>query len=72
MKTTIKLTNTKRMTVQPCKTGGVIVEYTNPNALFVQAAFFTLQLTPDQAGALIFALEQACEANETANQREAV
>lgn len=69
MKTTIKLTTTKTLTVQPCKTGGVIVEINNPHALHVLASHVTLQLTPDQAGALIFALEQVCEANETAALR---
>lgn len=71
MKTTIKLTTTKRLTVQPCKTGGVIVELDNPNALHVLASHITLQLTMDQAGALIFALEQAAEAAQIAQERAA-
>lgn len=62
MKTTIKITNAKRLIVEPCKkTGGVILET-------VQGLNFTSaepwHLTPDQCGALIFGLEQALEAHQ--------
>jgi hypothetical protein len=70
MKTTIKLTTSKAMTVQPCKTGGVILEVNNPHALHVLASNITIQLTPDQVGALIFALEMCIEGSpETLNDR---
>jgi hypothetical protein len=68
MKTTIKLTQQSRMTVYPAKSGeGVQIAIEG-----IQETVAVLNLTPDMAGALIFALEQACEANETASQREAV
>lgn len=68
MKNTIKLTTSQAITVQPSKAGGVTVELSTPHALHVLATHITLHLTPDQCGALIFALEQACEANETRAQ----
>lgn len=71
MKSTIKLTTSKSITVQPCKTGGVIVELNNPHSLHVLAERMTMQLTPDQCGALLFAIEQAAEAAEVANYRMA-
>lgn len=58
MKSTIKLTPSKSVTVQPCKLGGVTIDL-GPHTEI-------LSLTPDQCGALIFALEAACEANEVA------
>lgn len=67
MKTTIKMTPQSRMTVAPAKCGdGVQIAIEG-----IQETVAVLNLTPDMAGALIFALEQACEANEKANQREA-
>ena len=69
MKTTIKMTTNKSITVQPCKTGGVVMEIINQGALHVLAVQTTLQLTPDQIGALIFGLEAAEEAAQIAQQR---
>jgi hypothetical protein len=71
MKSTIKLTTSKSLTVQPCKTGGILIELDNPNALHALAAHTTLQLTMDQAGALLFAIEQAAEAASIADHRMA-
>lgn len=68
MKTTIKLTQQSRLTVYPAKSGeGLHIAIEG-----IQETVAVLNLTPDMAGALIFALEQACEANEKASQREAV
>jgi hypothetical protein len=68
MKSTIKITKQSRLTVSPDKAGeGVQIAIEG-----IQETVAVLYLTPDMAGALIFALEQACEANEKANQREAV
>lgn len=62
MKTTIKITTTRAIVVQPCKTGGILlaVEDRNGEAASIEA----LTLTNDQAGALVFALESAFEAQE--------
>lgn len=65
MKSTIKLTKQSRLTVYPAKTGeGVHIAIEG-----IQETVAVLNLTPDMAGALIFALEQACEANELAAAR---
>ncbi len=66
MKSTIKLTPSKSVTVQPCKLGGVTIDL-GPHTEI-------LSLSPDQCGALIFALEAACEvaalgSDETLNDR---
>lgn len=58
MKTTIKLTPGKSLTVEPCaKRGGVIA--TLGLELFGIKTSEAVHLTPDQCGALIFGLEQA-------------
>jgi hypothetical protein len=57
MKTTIKITTTRAIVVQPCKTSGRIlltVQDRNGEAASIEA----LTLTNDQAGALVFALEE--------------
>jgi hypothetical protein len=66
MKSTIKLNPSTRLTVQPCKTGGIILEI-SPAPTKTDAV--TFHLTPDQAGALIFGLEQAAEADSIAQDR---
>lgn len=71
MKSTIKLTPSKAVCVQPCKQGGVVLEITNRNALHVLATITTLHLMPDQCGALLFAIEQAAEAAGIAQERMA-
>ena len=71
MKSTIKLTPSKAVCVQPCKQGGVVLEITNKAALHVLATQTTLHLTPDQCGALLFAIEQAAEAAEVVQERVA-
>lgn len=48
-----------------------MLEITNKAALHVLATQTTLHLTPDQCGALLFAIEQAAEAAEVANYRMA-
>lgn len=70
MKSTIKLSKTRSVTVQPSKSepGHVSVIFENTASAIGQ---FGVNLTPDQAGALIFALEQVCEANELAAERAA-
>ena len=59
MKTTIKLTREKALTVEPCTKGGLVqlairygIQTTSLEGVF---------LTPDQAAALIFGLEMALE-----------
>ncbi len=67
MKTTIKLGHGYSLAVMPCKTGGLILEIT-PVPTVTNA--LTFHLTPDQAGALIFGLEQAAEADSIAQNRK--
>jgi len=69
MKTTIKLTEQMfdKVTVTP--RGGLAVIEAGPAP--TKSGSVVILLTPDQAGALIFALEQACEANELAAARAA-
>jgi hypothetical protein len=71
MKSTIKLTPSKAVCVQPCKQGGVVLEITNKNALHVLATITTIHLTQDQCGALLFAIEQAAEAADMMQMRAA-
>lgn len=59
MKSTIKLTTTRAIVVQPCKTGGVLLTIED-RAGQVRSAE-AIQLTNDQAGALVFAIESAYE-----------
>lgn len=68
MKTTIKLTTSTGLTVRPCKAGGVTIELTDRTGN-IPRLIHVMHLTQDMAGALIFALEQACETNELAAAR---
>lgn len=61
MKTTIAITKDKRLTVSPNKIGGITLE----TGIHNEPIFLTL----DQAGALIFALEQAADTIEIQQQR---
>lgn len=68
MKTTIK-TGTRQIVVEPSKTRrGSLMILVLPDPV---SAFFGMAviLTQDQAGALIFALEQAAEAAQMAQKR---
>ncbi len=69
MKSTIK-TGTRAITVQPSKLypGQVVIEIDEGRAVGLG---MSAMLTQDQAGALIFALEQAAEAAQIAQEREA-
>lgn len=61
MKSTICLTPSKRLTVQPCKLGGItleVVQGLSGGAKSIEA----FHIEPGQAGALLFAIEQAMEA----------
>lgn len=69
MKSTIKLTQNKSLIVQPCKGGGVTIDLACRFEFMEGPTAF--HLTPDQAGALIFALEQAAEAAQIAQERAA-
>lgn len=63
MKTTIKLTAGKSLTVEPCtKRGGVIA--TIAFEMFGIKSSESMHLTPDQCGALIFGLEEATPKDE--------
>lgn len=69
MKTTIK-TGSRQIIVQPCKTSrGSLLIQVLPDPLIEIGMAITL--TQDQAGALIFALEQAAEVAEMADRRVA-
>ena len=58
MKTTIKLTPGKSLTIEPCtKRGGVIA--TIAFELFGIKSTEAMHLTADQCGVLLFAVEQA-------------
>lgn len=65
MKTTIKLTPTKSLTVEPCKAGGILA--TVSFSMFGVTSSEAMHLTPDQCGALLFGVEQALE---TSDQRQ--
>ena len=57
VKTTIKLTASKRLEIQPCKrTGGVLVELVEG---LVYKSSEAIHLTADQVGAMIVGLEMA-------------
>ena len=64
MKSTIKLTTTRSITVHPTNQGLICVDIEEQGN---NVAW--LFLTQDQTGALIFALEQAAEAAEIAQDR---
>lgn len=67
MKSTIKLTTNKALIVQQCKGGGVTIELAcRFNYMEGPQAF---HLTQDQCGALLFAIEQAAEAAQIAQDR---
>lgn len=64
MKTTIKLSPTRALTVEPCRLSDmvcltVIEVITNSNDQKMTAVHDAIFLTPDQVGALIVGLEQA-------------
>lgn len=59
MKSTIKITTTRAIVIQPCKTGGILLTLEDRNGQVRSAE--AINLTPDQAGALVFALEAALE-----------
>lgn len=61
MKTTVKLTPSKSITVEPCKAGGVLA--TISFEMFGVKTSEPIHLTPDQVGALLFGMEQAAEAS---------
>lgn len=60
VKTTIKLSASKSVEIEPCKRGGVIVTL----SMFRVVIGEPMHLTPDQCGELIFGLEQAINAND--------
>ncbi len=68
MKTTVKISATRSIIIQPAQ-GGVSLQsvFVNPTGEVI--CNLLAVLTPDQAGALIFAIEQACEANEISAAR---
>lgn len=73
MKTTIK-TGSRQIIVQPCKTsrGSLLVQVLpGAHAIDFNAIGMAITLTQDQAGALIFALEQAAEVAEMTDRRVA-
>lgn len=64
MMTTVKLSATRRIVVEP-REGGVMLELNRKEADGLNFQLYAV-LTPDQCGALIFALEQACEVGQLA------
>lgn len=69
MITTVKLSATRRIVVEP-REGGVMLEINRKDADGLNFQLYAV-LTPDQVGAVIFALEQACEAAQVAAIRGA-
>lgn len=55
MKTTIKLTTTKSLIVEPYRKSDLVAMMIQQGGLIIK----TIYLTPDQVGALMFGLEQA-------------
>ena len=73
MKTTIK-TGSRQIVVEPSKTsrGSLLIQVMpGQHAVDLTAIGMAVTLTQDQAGALIFALEQAAEAAQMADRRVA-
>ncbi len=70
MKSTIKLNKTREIVIQPSKVnpGHVSLIIENHASAIGQ---WGVTLTPDQVGALLFALEQAAEAADVAQHRMA-
>jgi hypothetical protein len=66
MKTTIKLSKRVALEVQPSPCGGVLVSWMACGLCVVAEV-----MTPDQAGALIFGMEQALEVGQIAANRAA-
>lgn len=62
MKSTIAISKFRRLRVQPCKTGGLVFEIAHGAAGGYQS-IETITMDESQAGALIFAIEAALEAN---------
>lgn len=62
MKTTIKLSREKGITVAPTNLGRVLIGMATCPGMVAEKWEGFADLTPDQAGALIFGLEQALEA----------
>lgn len=60
MKTTIKLTPSKSLTVEPCIKGAGIIATLNLEMFGIKTSE-SMHLTPDQCGALLFGVEQALE-----------
>lgn len=60
MKNTIKLTSTTALVVTPAHKAGLVFMGMERDKVGAESYY----LTPDQVGALIFSLEQACEALE--------
>lgn len=69
MKSTIAISKFRRVHVQPCKTGGLVLEVAH-GALGHYQSIETMVLDAMQAGALIFAIEQALEARAIAEAME--
>lgn len=65
MKSTIKLSTAEAIVIEPGQGGGVKF-----SATVGGLAILARNLTADQAGAAIFALEQAIEAAQIATQRQ--
>lgn len=67
MKSTIALTPSKRLVIQPCKTGGIVLE--TVHGLAGQAKTIEAwHIEPGQVGALLWAIEQeASQAEAVAN-----
>lgn len=61
MKTTIKLTASKAVIVEPCAHADLISLNVRQGVPFGFVSGESVYLTPDQAGALIFGLEKALE-----------
>lgn len=71
MKSTIKLSTSRRVVTQPTS-GGVLLSLDSRDALtneWHEGATFVL--TPEQVGALLFGLESAAEAARIAAERDA-
>lgn len=70
MKTTIKTADNGRVIVEPLPGSAVQLTIDLRNASrFGYSDFATVELTPDQIGALLFGIEQAAEAAQVAQDR---
>jgi hypothetical protein len=70
MKTSIKLTSDKALTVVPSVSGHILLGMDSYRGIIGEKWTLLAEMTPDQASVLIFALEQALNAIDLSHRKE--